>query len=361
MDKDCLFFYRKKKVFITGHTGFKGSWLMVLLNYLGADIAGYSLDSNGEESLFNEIKNSISCDTKYGDIRNAEYFDKVFNEVQPDIVFHLAAQPLVRDSYFNPRYTFETNFNGTLNLLESLRNFSKPCNVVIITTDKVYESREWVYPYREIDRLGGNDPYSSSKACVEGLVNSYVTSFFSPQRYQEHKKIITVARAGNVIGGGDWSSDRIIPDFFRALQEGKKLYVRNPASIRPWQHVIEPLYGYLLLAYKADTDPLSFVGPWNFGPYSNESISVKELIEFCISVIGKGSMESGNGKSGFHETNILRLDITKAEKRLLWKPKWSTKTAISRTVNWYNDVYFNKQSAFDLMLMDIKDYLESEF
>lgn len=361
MDKNCLTFYKNKKVFITGHTGFKGSWLTVLLSYLGADIAGYSLDFNGNASLFKEIEKNISCDTKYGDIRDAEYFDKVLNEVQPDILFHLAAQPLVRDSYTNPRYTFETNFNGTLNLLESLRSFKKPCSVVIITTDKVYESREWVYPYREIDRLGGNDPYSSSKACVEGLVGSYISSFFSPKRYEEHKKIITVARAGNVIGGGDWSSDRIIPDFFRALQEGKKLCVRNPASIRPWQHVIEPLYGYLLLAYKANIAPLSFVGPWNFGPNSNESISVKELIEFCISVIGKGSMESVNENSGFHETNILRLDITKAEKGLLWKPKWSTHTAIARTVNWYNNVYFKKQSAFEMMLKDIKDYLESEF
>lgn len=330
-----LSIYNGKRVFITGHTGFKGSWLMSWLHLLGAEIKGYSLAPEYSEGIYNIVQGSNLCSSIIADIRDEQ---KLINEItafKPDFVFHLAAQPLVRLSYKKPTETFETNVMGTANLLNAIRLLDKPCSVVIITTDKVYENHEWTYPYREIDTLGGYDPYSASKACTEIVVNSFRQSFFNIKDLPSTTKSIASARAGNVIGGGDWSEDRIIPDIIKSLRAGTKVGVRNPLAIRPWQFVLEPIYGYLLLGAALTSDPAKFAGAFNFGPYPNDFLPVGQLVKQSIQHWGSGETDFPENKDRLHEAGILKLDISKAIDLLKWTPKLKSAEAIEWTIDWY--------------------------
>jgi len=334
--------YKGKKIFLTGHTGFKGSWLLKTLNILGADVKGYALAPENEENLYNLIQGDKLCESVIADLRDKEKLVSSIKEFQPDFIFHLAAQPLVRLSYELPAETFEINAIGTANLLEGAKALNKPCNIILITTDKVYHNNEWVYPYRENDRLGGYDPYSASKACAELVINSYQKSFFNINNYHEHQKAIAVGRAGNVIGGGDWSKDRLIPDIARALGNDKKIIVRNPVSIRPWQHVLEPLVGYLLLGEKLLTDAVKYAEPYNFGPYGEDALPVKAMVELAIEIWGKGEYEVPQLANQPHEAGLLKLDISKAVDQLGWKPQLNAKKAVEYTIDWYKSFFEDK-------------------
>lgn len=327
--------FRNKKVFLTGHTGFKGSWLLQLLNLLGAQVKGYALLPESLTDMYYAIQGDKLCESVIGDIRDKERVISEITSFQPDFVFHLAAQPLVRLSYQLPTDTFETNANGTAYILEALRFFSRPCYCVCVTTDKVYENNEWYYPYRENDRLGGYDPYSASKACAELIISSYRNSFFNVADFEKHKKAIAVARAGNVIGGGDWSADRLVPDIVRALQGKKAIQIRSPRSVRPWQHVLEPLIGYLSLAAQLSMQPQLFSQAYNFGPYYTDVLTVEELVQRMIANWGTGTYEIVSDANELHEAHLLMLDISKAISELKWKPKFSVADSINFTTEWY--------------------------
>jgi CDP-glucose 4,6-dehydratase len=347
-------FYKGKKVFLTGHTGFKGSWMLYWLKLLGAEVKGYALAPQSDEELFVKIRGEELCDSVYADIRDKETLAEQIGSFKPDIVFHLAAQPLVRLSYDIPLETFDVNAQGTANLLDVIRETKGECTVVLITTDKVYENKEWVYPYRESDRLGGLDPYSASKACAEIVIHSYVHSFFHKDRLVEHGKLVCSARAGNVIGGGDWAKDRIIPDIVRACSKDEPVIVRNPEAVRPWQHVLEPLGGYLLLAMRmAENHPFSGES-WNFGPVLQDNLSVKEVVSRALDIWGSGSFNTPALGEQPHEAGLLKLDISKAVNQLKWTPKWDATSAITRTMVWYK--YCAPNNARDLMLADIEAY-----
>lgn len=348
-------FYKNKKVFVTGHTGFKGSWLLFWLNSMGAQVKGYALAPTTENDLFVKMRGSDLCESVIADIRDSKRLESEILSFNPDIIFHLAAQPLVIYSYSDPELTYETNVMGTAFLLKAVRKLEKKCSVVLITTDKVYENFEWVFPYRENDRLGGYDPYSSSKAACEILINSYRQSFFNFSDWAIHQKSIAVARAGNVIGGGDWSENRIIPDIVRALLNDQKIIVRNPGSIRPWQHVLEPLGGYLLLAQRLHEDPLKFGEAWNFGPYLSDTFSVKDLVKKAIAIWGSGEVEHLQEKTLLHEAGLLKLDISKAVSLLNWRPRLNCDTAIQKTINWYKESQ-NKKIPY-LLEKEISEYM----
>lgn len=344
--------YRNKKVFITGHTGFKGGWLVAMLHHLGATVKGYALEPENANGIYSQIKGDELCESVIADIRDRKKIEKEVLEFQPDFIFHLAAQPLVRASYEKPSETFEVNILGTSYLLEALLKLDKKCVVVIITTDKVYENKETAAAYSEDDRLGGFDPYSTSKACAELVTASYVKSFINRDKIGVHHKVVATARAGNVIGGGDFSKDRIIPDLIRALQNNETLQVRNPQSIRPWQHVLEPLTGYLQLGLVMDRDPGKYSPAYNFGPEENDHLPVHELVKEAISVWGSGKSEILKQDS-YHEAGILKLDISLAKKELDWKPRYSSKQAIRETMEWYRS---DKKS--DVTFAQIKKYLD---
>jgi CDP-glucose 4,6-dehydratase len=329
-----LSYYTGKKVFITGHTGFKGSWLMACLSKAGATIKGYAL-APVYDGLFNLIEPLQLAESVIADIREKQRLQKEIDLFQPDFIFHLAAQPLVRRSYEIPAETFEINVTGTANLLEAVTNLKSKCTVVVITTDKVYDNKEQDLLYKEDDTLGGYDPYSASKACTELVINSFRNSFFNSNKYQTHKKVLVSARAGNVIGGGDWNKDRIIPDIVLSLQNQEAITVRNPKSVRPWQHVLEPLSGYLQLGVLADKEPLSFSKAYNFGPFPNDHLAVKELVETAISSWGSGSWSDISDPKQPHEAGLLKLDINRAIKELGWQPKLSASEAIEWTISWY--------------------------
>ncbi|MHA8072220.1 CDP-glucose 4,6-dehydratase [Aquirufa ecclesiirivi] len=338
VDIQDLSIYRGKKVFVTGHTGFKGSWLCSMLSVLGAEIAGFSLAPSTEPSHFNLL--AERSNSTIADIVDANLLHEAILTFRPEIVFHLAAQPLVRESYHNPVNTYQTNVIGTLNLLEAVRNCSSVKSVVIITTDKVYENKEWIYPYRENDQLGGYDMYSSSKACAEILTQSYQRSFFNLNTYPEkHQVLIATARAGNVIGGGDWSKDRLIPDIIRATIKNEKTVIRNPSAIRPWQHVLDCLKGYLILGKALLEGKKEFAEAWNFSPYSFESRTVQEVASISMQVWPSIQFEIEKNISHHHEAGLLKLDNSKAISRLHWTPKWNTKKAIEETINWYKKYY----------------------
>lgn len=339
-------FYKNKKVLVTGHTGFKGSWLTIWLKHLGADVVGIALDPTSERDLFllSNVKDNI-IDYRE-DIRNPQKINEIFHRENPEVVFHLAAQALVLPSYDNPVSTFETNIMGTVNILEACRNTKSVRQVVIITTDKVYENREQVTGYSENDALGGYDPYSASKAASEIVTQSYFRSFFKNGVSSEFSKSLSAARAGNVIGGGDWSLNRIVPDCIRSLEENKPIVIRNPDSIRPWQHVLEPLWGYLLLASKMAEDPHKYSGAWNFGPEEQNIVSVKDLVKRIINQWGKGSWKEYDWQTKQHEAGILRLNINKSKKNLGWEPKLSFDEAIEMTVDWYNHYSDRDMSQF---------------
>lgn len=328
--------FERKVVLVTGHTGFKGAWLTVWLRRLGAQVVGYSLAPPTSPNLFDACNLANSIDHTIGDIRNADTLKDLFQRYKPDFVFHLAAQPLVRESYRSPHETFDVNVMGTVALLDAVRALQRPCIVVAVTTDKCYENREWVYGYRETDPLGGHDPYSASKAAMEIAVASYRRSFFPPDEIARHGVRLASARAGNVIGGGDWSQDRIVPDAIRALQQGRVLEVRHPTSIRPWQHVLEPLSGYLWLAAKMSTAGGEHLATgWNFGPSPTENYTVGELADAIVKTWGSGGWLSPEKADISHEAGQLRLCIDKARTELGWLPVWDFMTTVGRTVRWY--------------------------
>lgn len=352
--------YEGKKVFITGHTGFKGAWMLKVLSMLGATVKGYALAPKNYNDLYNLIDGDSLCDSVISDLRDKDCLLREISEFKPDFVFHLAAQPLVRLSYEIPAETFEVNALGTAYVLDAVRLLDNKCSIVIITTDKVYHNNEWVYPYRETDRLGGFDPYSASKACSELIIDSYRNSFFNIADYVKHQKSIAVARAGNVIGGGDWSKDRIIPDIVNSIINNKVLSVRNPKSIRPWQHVLEPVMGYLLLGLKIDQEPLKFSGAYNFGPFDEDAFTVEDLVKLAISVFGKGSYECPVLENEPHEAKLLRLDISKSIQSLGWKPLLSSSEAIRLTMNWYNVFISGEQDIILLIEENITTYLNQK-
>jgi CDP-glucose 4,6-dehydratase len=333
--------YTGKPVLVTGHTGFKGSWLSIWLNELGANVIGYALDPNTENDNFvlSGVGNKI-VDIR-GDIRDTDKLKDVFTQYKPEIVFHLAAQPLVRLSYSIPVETYVVNVMGTINVLEAIRTTESVRTGIMITTDKCYENKEQICGYREVDPLGGYDPYSSSKACAELAINSWRSSFFNPKDYNRHKKAIASVRAGNVIGGGDWALDRLVPDCIRALERKEPIEIRNPEAIRPWQHVLEPLHGYLMLGEKMIKNPSSFNEAWNFGPNQESLITVKELVKFIVDAYGKGTNSMGVFGDEIHETGILNLDSSKAALKLGWKPKFSIEKNIKMTIDWYKKYRFD--------------------
>lgn len=349
--------FRGKKIFITGHTGFKGSWLTVWLQKTGAEIKGYSLSPEDDESLFDKIKSKLDCESVFSDIRDKEKLESEILKFQPDYIFHLAAKSLVRYSYSYPLETFETNVTGTANVLNSLIKLKKKCSVVIVTTDKVYENKEWIYPYRENDRLGGYDPYSSSKACAELVVNSYRNSFFNSDNYKLHQKAVSTARAGNVIGGGDYSKDRIIPDMVKSLKQNKTLIIRNPDSTRPWQYVLEPLSGYMLLASRLNQQPPEYSGAYNFGPRLDDNLTVEELVRMAIDCFGKGKYKISKNKNEPHEASSLRLDISKSVLELNWKPVLNSNEAVIKTIDWYKSSMNKSQNIFNLTSDYINDFI----
>lgn len=352
--KELFALYKNKKVFLTGHTGFKGAWLAFWLHQLGAQVKGYSLPPEPHQSLFEASGVNKEIQSVFGNILDVKSLEKELTAFQPDFVFHLAAQPLVRLSYEIPAQTFEVNVVGTANVLSAVRKLANPCSVVIITTDKVYENHEWVYPYRETDRLGGFDPYSASKACTEVVVESYRNSFFKPGSPAGQLVRIATARAGNVIGGGDWAPDRIVPDCIRALKEKRKILVRNPGAIRPWQHVLEPLGGYLLLGQRLTESP-SFGQAWNFGPYLQDHLPVLALVKKSIAAWGEGTYDSPVLSNQPHEAGVLKLDISKSREQLQWQPKWNASEALDRTITWYFQ-FLTGRPASELMINDIKEY-----
>jgi len=347
--------FQGKKVFITGHTGFKGSWLVQILSLLGATIKGYALAPDQKINLFDEIAGADLCESVIHDIRDKEALKKAILDFQPDYVFHLAAQPLVRLSYEIPIDTFEVNVIGTANVLDALRFLDKKCAIVLITTDKVYHNNETEYAYKETDRLGGYDPYSSSKACCELVIDSYRNSFFNTQHEAEHGKSIAVARAGNVIGGGDWSVDRLIPDIAKALHRDQEIVIRNPQAVRPWQHVIEPLFGYLELGAKLTDKPVEYSQAYNFGPYESDALTVEDMVQKSIEIWGKGHYTPEINSMNPHEAGLLKLDIHKALNELDWKPVFKAEIAIQRTIDWYKK-YYEGAKAADLIKSDIEFY-----
>lgn len=331
-----LQFWRSKKVLVTGHTGFKGSWLCLWLTQMGAEVTGIALPPPTKPSLFCSARvNELLADSVMLDIRDRVRLTKVVRSVKPQIVFHMAAQPLVRDSYKDPVGTYSTNVMGTAHLLEAIRSVSSVRAVVNVTTDKCYENMESGRYYREEDPLGGYDPYSSSKACSEFVTAAYRKSFFNPDTYREHGVAVATARAGNVIGGGDWAKNRLVPDCIRFLIKGKDVLLRNPCAVRPWQHVLDPLWGYFMLARRLYTDGPQFASAWNFGPEKKDVLTVKQVADMvCRQWGGKSKVRIALGKHP-HEAGLLMLDITKARKELRWKPRLSTREALEWTIEWY--------------------------
>ncbi len=326
-------FWRDRRVLVTGHTGFKGSWLTLWLHHLGARVSGLALAPDTNPSLFEQLGLEVDIDHRLGDIREANTVTQRLRETEPQVILHLAAQPLVRRSYAMPRETWATNVMGTVHLLDALRGWKAACAVVVVTTDKVYQNREWVDAYRETDRLGGHDPYSASKAACELVVQSYRKSFFEggPVR-------VATARAGNVIGGGDWAEDRIMPDLMRALAAGTSLGLRNPASIRPWQHVLDPLRGYLLLAERLSQAAPEAEDAFNFGPDAADQRSVQELVEASLAH-WKGAWHCARELHASHEAGRLSLATEKARATLNWAPRWGFDEAVRNTVEWYRMVH----------------------
>lgn len=350
---DVLSYYAGKKVFITGHTGFKGAWLAAALREANATIKGYSLAPEYEDGVYDVLAAQGFGQHVVADIRDKQRLHDEITSFQPDFVFHLAAQPLVRRSYRIPAETFEVNVAGTANLLEAVKSLDGRCTVVVITTDKVYQNREQQILYKEDDVLGGFDPYSASKACAEIVVSSFRSSFFSPDNFDSHGKSVASVRAGNVIGGGDWSEDRIVPDIIRSLQNGIPVHVRNPHAVRPWQHVLEPVGAYLLIGTRLDQEPQKFSKPYNIGPLPHDHLKVKDLVELCIQHWGNGSWEDVSQKGQPHEATLLRLSIGRIQQELGWQPRLNASAAIKWSVDWYKT---NPKERAEITFRQIKQY-----
>jgi CDP-glucose 4,6-dehydratase len=348
--RKVLKYFKGKRVLITGHTGFKGSWLTSILDSNEAEVTGFSLEPNTNPSLFKSLTFSEKFNSIIGDIRDKKEFKSVIKNFNPEYIFHLAAQPLVLESYKNPEETFDINFTGTLNLLEILRDLNLPIQVVFITTDKVYENLDLDVSFVESDKLGGKDPYSASKAASEILIESYRQSFF-----KDSSTNIASARAGNVIGGGDWSENRLIPDIIRAKQENTFLNIRNPRAIRPWQHVLESLFGYLKLGIGLSEDSQKYSSQWNFGPEIEDSMTVEDIINIGkkLKIVGEVQYE----KKVLVEAQNLKLNIIKAKEQLGFKPVWNAEQAIKYTFEWYNAYEERNLSTNDLINKDLSNYL----
>lgn len=330
--------YRDKKIFITGDTGFKGSWLSVFFRHLQVKTSGYALEPATEPNHFNLTGGGTT--TTFGNILDREKLNAAIEDAQPDIIFHLAAQALVRPSYTDPVNTYETNVTGTLNVLEAARRTPSVKAMVLITTDKVYENKEVNTAYTEEDELGGYDMYSSSKACCEILIRSYRNSFLNIEEYgTKHHTLIASARAGNVIGGGDWSADRLLPDIAVAASKKTIVKIRNPLSVRPWQHVLDCLHGYLLLGEKLLQGDVAFSGAWNFSPYSSEAKNVESIAAIAKNAWNDVDIAFGKPDTEYHEAGLLILDNSKAVAKLGWKPVWNTETAVSKTIDWYKNYF----------------------
>lgn len=345
-----LDFWSGKRVFLTGHTGFKGCWLMLWLDMLGAEVFGYSLPP-ANPSLYE----NVSVKGEHGvfaDVRDAEELQREMSDFAPHVVFHLAAQPLVRESYRQPALTYATNVMGTVNLLEAVRNVGTVKSVVVVTTDKCYKDMDWEWGYREIDGLGGADPYSSSKACAELVCEAWRRSYFS-----NAETLLATARAGNVIGGGDWAADRIVPDAIRAFQKKEPLEIRSPNAIRPWQHVLEPLRGYMALAERLFDGDDSFASAWNFGPRSDDSCNVESVASRLAELWGEGASYVVRGDRSLHESHLLRLDSSRAAQCLGWSSKLNFGEAISWTVEWYRGVY-DGEDALSITQRQICEYMD---
>ncbi len=349
-------FFHGKRVLVTGHTGFKGSWLSIWLHELGAEVVGVGLDPATERDNFvlSGIGGKIKADIR-ADIRDGEKMKEIFTEYRPEIVFHLAAQPLVRLSYEIPVDTYATNVMGTINVMEAIRATDSVKVGVMITTDKCYENKEQIWGYRENEPMGGYDPYSSSKGAAEIAIASWRRSFFNPDRYAEHGKSIASVRAGNVIGGGDWALDRIIPDCIRALEAGKPIDIRSPKAIRPWQHVLEPLSGYMLLAKRMWESPTEYCEGWNFGPRAESISTVWEVASRVVDNYGRGLLRDLSDPNALHEAKLLMLDISKAKFRLGWEPRMDIDRTVVLTVDWYRR--YTAEPVYTLCTSQIREYL----
>jgi CDP-glucose 4,6-dehydratase len=344
--------FKNKKILVTGDTGFKGSWMCIWLKELGADVYGYALPPLTKKDNFITTNLSEKINHQDGDVRNLEQLKSYFNSVQPDMAFHLAAQPLVIESYQNPHYNFETNLMGTVNFFEAVRNCSSVKVAVNITTDKCYQNNEWLWGYRENDAMGGDDPYSASKGCSELITNSYIKSFFT----KEGTAHVASGRAGNVIGGGDWADNRIIPDMMRAYESNQTSEIRNPNSVRPWQFVLEPIFGYIKLAEKLWADGKQFAGGWNFGPSAFENYSVGDVVNEVKKIIPSIKIDAPKAAEKLHEAGLLKLDITKAVNYLEWKPKLNFEETIQFTIQGYMEEGNSLNNIYDCRVNQIKSY-----
>lgn len=348
-------FWKDKKVFITGHTGFKGSWLCLWLHHLGAKITGYALQPPTNPNLYEICDINELVYSKIADIRDSETLSETIILNNPDIVIHMAAQSLVRESYKNPAETYSTNVMGTVNLFDAVRKSKTVKAVINVTTDKCYENREWHWGYRENEPLGGYDPYSNSKACSELVTSAYRSSFFNQKDYAAHGVAVASARAGNVIGGGDWAADRLVPDCIRALLKGEKIIIRNPDAVRPWQHVLEPLSGYLLLAQKLYEDGFRYAHAWNFGPEDHNAKPVEWLVKrLCAKWSGNASYIIDNAMHP-HEANCLKLDCSKAKTDLDWHPRWNLEKTIDSIIEW-SKAYKEGKNMRDACFKQIEKY-----
>lgn len=350
-------FWNNKKVLITGHTGFKGSWLALWLQSLGAKVTGYSLEPSTHPNLFEQANVSDGMESIIGDIRDQIQLQQVFIKHQPEIIFHLAAQALVRESYLDPVTTYTTNVIGSLNVLEAIRHTSSVRAVVMVSSDKCYDNKEWPWGYRETDPIGGHDPYSSSKGCMEIMLASYRSSFFPFNKYTEHGTAIASARAGNVIGGGDWAKNRLVPDIVSHIQNKQDITLRYPNAIRPWQHVLEPLAGYMRLAELLFLEGCDYAQSWNFGPEEHSAKSVKWITDYLLSVSDAGIDIKIEDQEQPHEAAYLKLDCSKAAMKLNWQPKWSLQEALDKVLDWVEN---HQQNARSTCLEQIAEYSKLE-
>ncbi len=348
-------FWRGKRVFLTGHTGFKGSWLSLWLQSLGAQVHGLALEPPTTPNLFTaaQVAAGMASHT-LGDIRDLPTVQKAMQASQADIIIHMAAQPLVRLSYAEPVQTYATNVMGTVHVLESARHTPSVKAIVCVTTDKCYENKEWAWGYRENEPMGGHDPYSNSKGCAELVTSAYRNSFL-----QSSGIAVASARAGNVIGGGDWAADRLVPDILRAFEQNKPVVIRNPNATRPWQHVLEPLSGYLALAEHLYTDGQAFAEGWNFGPKDDDAQPVQWIVEHMVNSWGNGASWQQDGGTHPHEANYLKLDISKAKARLGWQPRWPLATALKKITAWHH-AYLNSANMHEFTLEQIQDYAQPQ-
>jgi len=335
-------FWKDKQVLITGHTGFKGSWLCLVLHSMGARVHGYALEPPTNPSLFEEAKIHELVSSTISDVRDYKSLLATLKKVQPEIIIHMAAQPLVRESYKNPVETYSTNVMGTVHLLEACRQAGGVKAIVNVTTDKCYENREWFWGYRENEPMGGYDPYSNSKGCSELVTSAYRSSFFNEKEYEKHGVALASARAGNVIGGGDWAGDRLIPDFIRAISTGEEVMIRSPYAVRPWQHVLEPLTGYLTLAERLFSNGTAYAEAWNFGPDDSDARNVEWVISTICKMWGKDASYKIDTHPQPHEASYLKLDCSKAKARLGWFPRWNLETALKSIVDW-NKAWLGKK------------------